>query len=158
MTTASQPGPNRISQEILAEMKEQNRLLRGILAALSGGGAAARNGRGDGASNAGGAVADDRELDSDKGDPTVQRDPKRWKGESFIGCRFSECTPDYLDVMAEQKDWQADNPREGKEQYAKYDRKDAARARGWARRIRNGWQPAGEPRRGQDEYGDDVPL
>lgn len=94
------------------------------------------------------AVADDRELDSDKGNPTIRRDPKRWLsngGASFIGARYSECPADYLDEVAGFCEWAADkNERtlaadDPKRKYIDYDRRDAARARGWAARIRSGY-------------------
>lgn len=94
-----------------------------------------------------GAVADDRELDSDKGNPTIRRDPKRWLasgGASFVGARYSECPADYLDEVASFCEWAASkNDRElaaddPKRKYIDYDRRDAARARGWAARIRAG--------------------
>lgn len=91
-----------------------------------------------------GAVADDRDLDGQWGDPTVRKDPPRWTGASYAGKRYSECPPDYLDTLAGLLDWQAGKDEEkGDEQsvkYAGYKRKDAARARGWARR--NAGKPA----------------
>jgi hypothetical protein len=95
-----------------------------------------------------GAIADDRELDSDKGNPTIRRDPKRWLsngGASFVGARYSECPADYLDEVAGFNEWAADkNERtlaadDPKRKYIDYDRRDAARARGWAARIRAGY-------------------
>jgi hypothetical protein len=93
-----------------------------------------------------GAVADDRELDSDKGNPTIRRDPKRWLsngGASFVGARYSECPADYLDEVAGFCEWAASKDEakgtdEGRK-YADYGRRDAARARGWAARIRAGY-------------------
>lgn len=95
----------------------------------------------------GGEVASERDLDSQYGDPTVKKDPKRWTGESFAGCRMSECPPEYLEVLADLKDWMADKDEEkgtdDGRRFAKYGRLDAARARGWAERKRNGWTPLG---------------
>lgn len=103
---------------------------------------AAANGTGY-ASVAAGAIADDRELDSDKGDPEVRKDPKRWNGESMVGRRYSECRSEFLEVLASFKEWSAANPREGADpKYADYDRRDAARARGWARRNGGKSMPA----------------
>lgn len=82
------------------------------------------------------AVAPDSDLDGERGDPEVRRDPKRWSGAPQAPCRMSECPPDYLDVLADLLDWKADHPREGKEQYVRFDRAAAARARGWAKRKR----------------------
>jgi hypothetical protein len=95
--------------------------------------------------SASGAVAPDSDLDSQWGDPVVRKDPKRWLesgGASFVGVPFSQCPPDYLDALASLADWKAGKDDEkGTEEgakYAKYARKDAARARGWAARIRSG--------------------
>lgn len=88
-----------------------------------------------------GAIADARELDSEYGDPQVKFDPRDWAGDTCVGLRFSECPPDFLDVLAESKDWASRNPKPGKERYAAYDAKDAARARGWSARLRAGWKP-----------------
>ena len=101
---------------------------------------------------AGGAVAPDFELDSQYGDPAVRKSPPRWSGDSFDGKPFSQCSAEFLDVLAEFKDWQAgaderkapsltEEEREKKLKYARYGRSDAARARGWAARIRRGWKP-----------------
>lgn len=84
-----------------------------------------------------GAVASDSELDSEKGDPQIRKDPPRWKGESMVGRRFSECPSAYLDVLAEFRDFTGTRPLPGKDpKYAQYDLKDAARARGWSLRNR----------------------
>lgn len=102
-----------------------------------------------GASSSSGATppAPDAELDSERGDPEVKKDPKRWKGEPFAPRRMSLCSPEYLEAIAEAKDYSAgrnDADAAGltgaeaatKKKYADYDRKDAGRARGWARRLR----------------------
>lgn len=101
--------------------------------------------------------APDSDLDSEYGDPLVQRkDPPRWKGDSFIGCRYSECPAEYLDQMAGFLMWKAGKNDEDKkkaetsgdeeaakkaDKYAFYARKDASRAAGWAKRIREGYTP-----------------
>lgn len=89
-------------------------------------------------------VASDRELDSKWGNPVVRFMPRDWTGPSFKDCQMSECPPDLLDIVAntfdyfaqkaEEKDERANN---GKPK-AEYNRADAARARGWAKRIRDG--------------------
>lgn len=94
-----------------------------------------------------GQVASDRELDSEWGDPTVRKDPKRWDGPSFVGCHFSETTPEYLESLASLFDWMGDKDEESGNLHkgkptAPYKRSDARRARGWAQRLRNGWKPA----------------
>jgi len=88
------------------------------------------------------AIADDRELDSKMGDPFVRKSPPRWTGTSFDGEPFSRCSPEFLDELAGFKEWCAakneNDPDEKRRKYAGYDLKDAARARGWAARIRKG--------------------
>ena len=83
-----------------------------------------------------GTVAGDGELDSQYGDPVVRKDPPRWKGTSYVGTAYSACPADYLLSLAGFLDWcsnkEAATP--GKEKYAAYSAKDAARARGWAKR------------------------
>lgn len=100
-----------------------------------------------GGGSRGGAVASEAELDGQYGDPEVRRDPssKYWPGQSYAGRRLSECPADYLDAYAKYKDacaWANDKDGgEKKKKYAEYDRRDAARARGWAARLRAGWKP-----------------
>lgn len=96
-------------------------------------------------------VADDAELDGQYGDPTVRKMPsdKYWKGEDFTGQPLSACPPEFLDAYAKYKTacafMSAKDPDEKKQKYAEYDRRDAARARGWARRARAAAEePAGE--------------
>lgn len=93
----------------------------------------------------GGDVAPDSELDSKYGDPTVRKTPPRWTGGDIAGKKYSECAPDALDSLAGFLEWQAKRDAEkGTEdgnKYAGYARKDAARARGWAKRKRSGWKP-----------------
>lgn len=120
------------------------------------------------ASSKGGQIASDRELDSEWGDPAVRKDPKRWEGPSFAGCHFSECPADYLDELAGLFDWMADKDEESgnmtkgdkPKPTAPYKRRDAARARGWAKRIREGWKPsapsADDPPP-NDDYSAEVP-
>lgn len=104
------------------------------------------------ASATGGNAAPDRDLDSQWGDEQIKKDPPRWKkagGASYEGSHMSECDPEFLDVLAEFKEWTAGqndekahgNGPDGAKfaKYAGYDRKSAARARGWAARLRSGW-------------------
>lgn len=86
--------------------------------------------------------ADDEELDGKYGDPAIRRDPpeKYWRGDRYVGCHLSECPADYLEAWAKYKlacAFMADKD-PAKAKYANYDRKDAARALGWARRIKSG--------------------
>ncbi len=114
------------------------------LAALESGGS-----RTAGGVSSGGAVATDYEMSGQYGDPILKKHPPRWTGPAgeFVGKRFSQCSPDVLDVVAGFNDWKADKEAAtaGKEKYAAYSRKDAARARGWAKRLREGWKAPPEP-------------
>lgn len=85
------------------------------------------------------AKARDQKVNIDEkfGDPKVWKDPRSWKGESYAGCNFSECPPDYLDHYArllEAIGKSEDD--EGKDGWRR--RKDAAKARAWAERKRAG--------------------
>lgn len=121
---------------VVALIEEQNTLLRAILQALSPDAPAARG--------AAGAVASDRDLDGQYGNPEVRTDPKRWNGPTFKGRRYSECSPEFLDVLAEFLEWQGQQSDRKNERtnnnkpVGDYRRQDAARARGWAKRIREG--------------------
>jgi len=155
------------TEQLLSQILSE---LKGIRAELAKGGKA--EARSSSQVGGGGAVAGDRELDSDYGDPAVRKDPKRWNVDvngSYAGCNFSECPPDYLDCLADLFDWMGDKDDEDKKEYkgkpaSIYKRKDAARARGWARRKRNGWQAPASPNRGAvqrpEDYGgtDNDPL
>jgi hypothetical protein len=92
------------------------------------------------------AVADAADLDGTYGDPVIKaKDPKDWTGGSMSGRRFSECPPAYLDLVASRLEYFADiADREGKvtssgKPVGPFNRRDAARARGWAMRLRSGW-------------------
>jgi hypothetical protein len=108
-------------------------------------------------------VADDRDLDSQWGNPTVFFNPRDWTGPSFRDRRMSECDPDFLEMLAETFDYFADKAEENDERIeggkangkpvAPYKRKDAARARGWAQRIRDGKVPVGAGASDDDEWG-----
>lgn len=91
-------------------------------------------------------VASDRDLDGTHGDPTVKFDPRDWLGPSCKGLRFSACPAPFLDLLAETFDYFANKAESTGEQYngkpvAPYKRQDAARARGWAARVRAGLRP-----------------
>lgn len=121
-----------------SDLAELKRIIAGIGAVFGGGGA---------------EIADDDELDSKFGNAPVAKDPtdRFWKGPRFVGKRLSECSPEYLDALAKYKDVCAKlkekDGGEAKLKYASYDRADAARARGWARRLRAGWTPPTPPER-----------
>lgn len=86
---------------------------------------------------ASGLFASDEDLDGRNGDPVVKFAPRQWTGDVFVGRPFSECSPEFLEMLAESLQYAADNPKPDKEKYAPYNRRDAARARSWARRIRS---------------------
>ena len=96
-------------------------------------------------------AASDRDLDSQYGDPEVKTEPRDWTGDSCKGRRMSECPAEFLDLLAEMFDYFADKAEAANEKAsngkpkAEYNRRDAARARGWARRIRSGYKPSARP-------------
>ena len=108
---------------VLAEMRKQTALLERILAAL---GTAA-------------PAANDSVCNGPHGDPTIRaKKPRDWTGPEMIGRKFSECPPEYLDLLADRYDYFA-----GKDDADPKDvrdaKLDAARARAWAARLRAGW-------------------
>jgi hypothetical protein len=94
------------------------------------------------------AIASDRDLDGQYGNPQVKFMPRDWTGPTFKGRRMSECPPELLDLLAETFDYFARKAEETDERtdkdkpVADFKRADAARARGWAKRIRDGRVPA----------------
>lgn len=90
------------------------------------------------------AVASDRDLDGKYGNPKVTFMPRDWAGPSYKGRLFSECPPDLLDMLAETFEYFASQAEAKDERtdrgkpVAEFKRADAARARGWAQRIRSG--------------------
>lgn len=106
-------------------------------------------------------VASDRDLDGPHGDPTVKFMPRDWSGPSYKNRKFSECPAELLDMLAETFDYFAQQAEEKNEEYngkpvAPYKRADARRARGWAKRIRDGKHkpPALEPVGAGEGWGD----
>ena len=102
------------------------------------------------------SVADDADLDGQWGDPEVRKDPKRWDGESMVGKRYSETSPEFLRVLADFLLWQAGRDEQKTDdekavKYAAYKRRDASRALGWAARLESGWKPKPNPLRKADE-------
>lgn len=92
-------------------------------------------------------------LDGPYGNPTVKkRDPRDWTGMTMVGRTFSDCPPEYLDMVADREIYFASKADEAGEKDANgrpksyWNHQDAARARGWAARIRSGEHtPAAEP-------------
>ena len=97
-------------------------------------------------------IADDASLDSKDGNPVVKITIKKWHGPVCKGRKYSECSPEFLDVLANTLTWMAENPQAGREKYSRYNMLDAARARGWAKRLRGGWKPPA------DEYAQEAPA
>ncbi len=97
-------------------------------------------------------VASDADLNSQWGNPQIRFGKIRgWDGPSFKGAKMSECPPDYLELVADLFDYFATQSEakgamtdQGKP-LAPYQRRDAARARGWARRNRQGGPTAPPP-------------
>lgn len=87
-------------------------------------------------------VADDADLDSQWGNPQVRKNPPRWQGQDCTGLSYSDCPPEFLDTLAGFLDWQAGKAEEKNETTTQGKprgpliRRDAARCRGWAARIR----------------------
>jgi hypothetical protein len=122
--------PDEPKTEALGYLKSIDASLRELVRLLS--------------ANAPKAVAPDRDLDGKYGDPEVKFNPRDWTGANMTGRHFSQCPAEFLDVMAETLDWFAKKAEEKNETTANgkpvafYKRQDAARARGWAKRVREG--------------------
>lgn len=102
------------------------------------------------------AVASDTELDGEWGDPVLKKSPPRWKGRDLASKRYSQLTEEELDCVIGFLEWKRDKNREEvaaavksgdaaaqakAEKGVMYAVKDAARARGWLRRLKQGWKP-----------------
>ena len=136
--------------ELLRRIAKDVADIKAALGASAGAAASAlgvQTGGTSGGNGAGGGVASDRELDGERGDPQIRKDPPRWPGESFAGCHYSETTPEYLDEIAGFNDWRADQDDKAGAKDARgrpksyWARNDARLARGWAARLRKGWKP-----------------
>ena len=105
---------------------------------------------------AGPSVAPDSDLDSQWGNEKVKADPRDWTGPSFKGRLMNECPPDFLDQYAGLMDFFAEKNTgiktdKGADKSA-FDRRSAARARGWAARLRSGWKPPQAAIEGEPEW------
>ncbi|HUU88579.1 MAG TPA: hypothetical protein VMX17_12620 [Candidatus Glassbacteria bacterium] len=76
-------------------------------------------------------------------DPVVMKDPPRWSKKSFVGRKYSECTPEYLLDLAGFLEWAASDDKKnnimtstGKPRYP-YRERDAKRAKDWAVKLRD---------------------
>ena len=120
-------------------------MLRGVIATLE---QLATTGNGAARPAIGGPVASDVDLDSQFGDEIIKFTPRDWTGDTFKGARMSQCSPAFLDRLADSFAYFAQkNDRDGaKDDKGRpksfYDRRSEARARGWAVRLRHGPKPA----------------
>ena len=102
--------------------------------------------------------ASDDELDSEYGNPTIDRAPKDWAGEPVEGRRMDELQPVTLRALARKylalADWHdgkgnVDNKGRPRSYWS---RKDASRAYGWALRLeRQGHRGPSRPQAQQDD-------
>lgn len=90
------------------------------------------------------------DINSEWNNFVVRRSPKNWLasgGTDYEGRRLSETTPEFCDALASFLDWRATKEAEEGKTYVKkatgealpvapLTRKDAARAKAWARRLR----------------------
>lgn len=114
---------------VLAEMRTQTALLKQILTCLQTGIVSAVQTV---------AAAPAVSLDGPHGNPKLRFIPRDWTGSrEYKGALFSECPPELLDLAADSLDYFAGKAEDEKKK--KYDLLDAARARGWAARIRGGY-------------------
>jgi hypothetical protein len=86
-------------------------------------------------------VATDADLDGTHGDPIVKFNPRDWTGDEFRQQPFSATTPEFLDLLAKAYDSFYAKKTAENDPKAKWEALTAARARGWALRLRNGWKP-----------------
>lgn len=106
------------------------------------------------------AIASDRDLDGPHGDPLLKFTVRDWTGPSYKGQPFSACPADLLDLIAESLDYFARKADETDERTTRggkvgdFKRADAARARGWAKRIRDGKHRP--PAAGESAFGNEA--
>ena len=105
----------------------------------------------------------DEQLGATWADKTVRKDPKFWKGASYAGQTYSECSPEFLDCLAEQLEWSAsrdkDNPDAKKKTNGKFwweaDEFEAKLCRSWAAKHRRvAAEAAAAPLPSGDDAGD----
>lgn len=91
-------------------------------------------------------IATEAELKGQYGDREVVKDPPKWDAEnngSFVGCRWSDCPPDYLEELAGFFEWKASKDKQlpvDQQRFSQksgkpfwmYDERDARLMRGWA--------------------------
>lgn len=86
------------------------------------------------------SVASDADLDSTHGDPIVKFMPRDWTGDEFRQQPFSATTPEFLEMLAKVYDMFYARKTAENDPKAKWEAITAARARGWAARLRAGWK------------------
>jgi hypothetical protein len=102
----------------------------------------ARKGAGVTVSDGGPVQAGATELEAPDADELVKVKPRDWSGDDFKGTRMSLCPPAFLEQLALVYDYfakknDAENAVDAKGRPKSfYDRRSAARARGWAARLR----------------------
>ena len=99
----------------------------------------------------------DADLDGPHGDPEVKYPPKDWPGDDYAGRPLSRTSSSFCKRMGDLWDWQAGKDEvsgdEKKVKNARYKRLDAARARGWAARLK-----AREDASGGEVGPDEIPF
>ena len=84
-----------------------------------------------------GLFVSDADLDKPRGNIKVGFDPRNWRGPSHKGKRASDCSPEFLEAYAEALLWMSEHPKpDADPKKAGFNRTDSARARSWARRLR----------------------
>lgn len=109
-------------------------------------------------------VASDREMDGKHGDPVVKFTPKGWSGGEFKGLRFSLCPAKFLEMLADSFDYfakkndDAGNMTDRGTPKGDFDRRSAALARGWAKRVgeRNGSLSGDVPAQSSEDLGSET--
>lgn len=95
------------------------------------------------------AKATDADLDSKYGNGPVKFNPKDWSSGSCKGKPYSDCPPQFLEMLSDTFDYFAQKAEESGEMttgnppkpVAPFKRREALRCRGWAARLRAGWKP-----------------
>lgn len=133
-------------QQLLKEQRETNRMLSKIGVMLQG--ALSRPRQQAPQSQQPKTPGVPTDLDSEKGNFRVNKNPPKWQGADFSGRLLSECSPEFLDELAKFYEWRVwraqqdleKTPGDEKAQKSlKYVPMDIARIKGWAQRLRNGY-------------------
>jgi hypothetical protein len=98
------------------------------------------------------------------GDPSVRKDPPRWKDGSQVGRPYSICPVDFLKMLADFEEWKAmktiQDPDPEKRKYVTYNLRAASLAKGWAAILSD---PAHRPGADLEDFGtsdanEDIPF